>query len=288
MALSTDFAFEGFRIIRERPKLIAFWGMVILFGNGLSTLLVVAMAGQALTSIQTMGTQKIDPSLLATLLEQAMPALVIGTLLNTLTSSVITAAICRVALGEEDDRMGFLKFGMREVQLTVIGLVLLVMSIVVAVVTLMVAGLASAIVPGDDIGQKFFLGLGFVVAGGVIVWLRLRLSLNCVQSFDEKRLDLFGSFALTRGIFRPLLAGYVISTVMGLIVLLLCFKVIDAVLTLGFGGIPVPDSNTLSAFMTPPTIVYMIMVYGVTSPLVTAIWLGAPAAAYRTLRSDRR
>eukprot|EP01042_Synura_sphagnicola_P019426 gene19426-24591_t len=31
--LSFDFALEGFRIIRERPKLIAFWGALCVLGN---------------------------------------------------------------------------------------------------------------------------------------------------------------------------------------------------------------------------------------------------------------
>ena len=44
MALPFDFAFEGFRIIRERPKLIAFWGVVSLFGYGVMAFILIALA----------------------------------------------------------------------------------------------------------------------------------------------------------------------------------------------------------------------------------------------------
>jgi len=47
MNLTFDFAFEGFRIIRERPKLIAFWGAITLFGYGVMSLIMVHMAGPA-------------------------------------------------------------------------------------------------------------------------------------------------------------------------------------------------------------------------------------------------
>ncbi len=132
------------------------------------------------------------------------------------------------------------------------------------------------------------MGLGFAAGGCLICWLRIRLSLNCVQSFDEKRITVFGSYAMTRDMFRPLLLGYVGTAVLMLVVLMLCLKIVEAVITVSFGTPSAPDMNSLQAYLTPANVVMMVLIDGLVCPLLAAIMHAAPAAAYLHLRQSHK
>ncbi len=291
MNLTFDFAFEGFRIIRERPKLIAFWGAITLFGYGVMSLILVYMAGPAVAQAFAMfQSGKIDPTTLNVLNLQIAPAVLLCAPVYILMSSVLVCAVCRASFGETDDRLGFLAFGWQEIRIMAVrALSLIILFGVLAGIPALVGVIGLVVTAGNAQAAAGIQALGFIAAIGVTLWLGIRLSLNGVQSFDLKRFDLFGSYSLTRDRFWSLFTGYAVAFALAQIVAFLCDKIIEAiqVLTLGLnvtGEVRMPDITSVDSFLTPASVIAAVLTFAFVMPLGITIELAAPAAAYRTLR----
>ncbi|MGN6208281.1 hypothetical protein [Asticcacaulis sp.] len=291
MNLTFDFAFEGFRIIRERPKLIAFWGAITLFGYGVMSLIMVHMAGPAVAQAFAMfQSGKLDPVTLNSLNQQIAPAILLCAPVYILMSSVLVCAVCRVVFGETDDRLGFLAFGWQEIRIMAVRAVSLIILFGVLAGISALAGLLGLLISGGNVQAAAGIQtLGYITAIGVALWLGIRLSLNGVQSFDLKRFDLFGSFTMTRDRFWSLFTGYATAFALAQVVAFLCDKIIEAiqVLALGLnvtGEIRMPDMTSVDSFLTPASVIATVLTFAFVMPLGISIELAASAAAYRTLR----
>ncbi|HVZ29698.1 MAG TPA: hypothetical protein VG839_04850 [Asticcacaulis sp.] len=283
MALTFDFAFEGFRTIRERPKLILFWGATALFGNGLAVLVLVAFSGPALATMISIGTKPVEEAFARQLLGEIMPGIGAWLPVQLLTLAVINGAVCRAGLGEGDDRFGFLQFGFSEIRIFLLFVIRLILAVAILFVTGVAISAGAAVNPASETTLQM---AGLVAAFCAVMWLEVRLSLSVPQSFATRRLDIFGSFALTRGRFWPLFWGYLAATGLGLCVTVLCSQIIEAILGVAFGtkaAEALPDMTSLQAFLTPQTLTDQCLFNGLAVPLVMAILLGAPVAAYRAL-----
>lgn len=286
MGVTLDFAFEGFRLIRERPRLVWLWGLVTLLGNGIAALLFVGMAGPPVESLLHAGAAGIDPGRLSALLVRAAPGVLAAAAVLLLTSAILTAAVCRAALGDDDEGVGFLQFGPRELQLIAVLLLTQVVVLAAAAVCLALAAI-PALLGAADIVATPALAAGVTAAFAVAVWLNVRLMFNAAQSFAEQRIAVFASFALTREPFWPLLGGWVLARVLATVVLFLGGEAVNAVIAVLFGAEAARDGSvdmtSLHAFFTPATLLALILSYGLVVPQVMAIVLAAPVAAYRTV-----
>lgn len=283
-ALPLNFCLEGFRLIRQNPRLIAFWGTVTLFGNGVAILLAVALAGPSLQSLgKSIADAQMQPELLAMLLQSAMPGIGVFLVISAVTAGVIAAAVCRAVMGEDDAHLGFLHFGVSEVRLAMVNLLMTAFSIVIIFACFVIASIPAALFRAVPGATAAFAALAVMAAAGLVFWLRVRLSLNVAQSFATGRLDVFGSFSLTRGHFRQLAFGIVTAFVLAIVVEILCAQVTEAILTLLFGDITPPDLANLTAFLTPANTLNLILTHFIVSPLISAILYGAPVAAYSRL-----
>jgi len=290
MPLSLDFAFEGFRIIREKPKLVFFWGLVLLIGGALMQVLAVAIAGPEFERLQALAPSTDQAALVANM-ERAFPsfASAFATLLpiQLVMSAVLSCAVFRAVWGEKDDRFGYLRFGADEWR-----------QIAVQVLLVLVCfGLFFAIVVGaGTIGSAFgsnaqgaSIALALLVLGLIVaLFVLLRLSLCTVQSFDRKSVNIFGSWKLTAKSGWTLFGGYLVAAVMAALVYLLCIIIFGAVISIaGGGGLSAagqrPDMTSLQAYLKPLTIAGIAYVNLVIAPLIAALRFGAQAAAYRTL-----
>ncbi|HTM83187.1 hypothetical protein [Asticcacaulis sp.] len=297
MNLTFDFAFEGFRIIRERPKLIAFWGAITLFGYGVMSLIMVQVAGPELVAFNTMvvnsstmAAPKFDQAYMAQMTQQILLAGVFCLPVYLLMTSVLVCAICRVSLGETNDRLGFLAFGVQEVRMIAVraATLALLMGLFagICVVGGIIGLLASGASPQAATGVQT---LSVIVGFGTAAWLGLRLSLNGAQSFETRRMDILGSFAMTNERFWSLFTGYATAMALAVVVRFLCDKIIEAVqvLSLGLkvtGDMIMPDLTNLTTFLTPASVIALVLTFAFVAPLMAAIQLGAPVAAYRALR----
>lgn len=282
MALTFDFALEGFRTIRERPKLILFWGAASLFGNGLAGLVLVALIGPALATAMSIGQKQVEAAFALSLLRDMLPGFAAWLPIQLLTSAVINGAVCRAGLGEGDDRFGFLQFGLSEIRILAVLVIKLILAGATVLACLLVASAGGA---ANSAETQALMLVGVAAAVCSLIWLEVRLSLSVPQTFATRRLNVFGSFGLTRNKFWSLLLGYGGAYGLALSVGFLCQNIIAAVLGIGFNITKplTPDMTSLHAYLTLPVITYECLFNGVVLPLLLAILMGAPVAAYRAL-----
>ena len=277
MGLQLDFAFEGFRLIRARPKRVVLWGIVTLFGYGLAALVLVAIAGPVLPLLSTAGLRGPD-SITEAVAQQGLTGMMSAAPIWLMTQAVIACAICRAGLDGGDDPFGHLRFGIREMQILA---VMAVTSLLTLVVMVSVISALEMLRLGAA-----FSGVAFVLSSLTGYLIQVRMSLNVPQSFVLRRIDLFGSVSLTRGYFWPLAGGYLMAFALACIVDYLGDQVIRAVVAVFFGeNAPgtIPDVSSLAAFLTPARTVQMAILFGLIMPQTSAIMLAAPLGAWKTL-----
>lgn len=297
MNLTFDFAFEGFRIIRERPKLIAFWGAVTLVGYGIISLIMVQVAGPELVAFNnmlvndpTMSAAKFDQAYVARIMQQILLAAAFCMPVYILMTSVLVCALCRILSGDTNDRMGFLAFGGQELRMIIVRAVSVIVTICLFTGICVIGSLAGLL--AGNVSPQAATGiqtLSAIIGLGMSIWLGLRLSLNGPQSFEAQRIDILGSFTLTHTRFWSLFTGYATALALAIVVRFLCDKIIEAiqVLSLGLkvtGDMIMPNLTSLSTFLTPASVIALLLTFAIVAPLMAAIQLGAPVAAYRVLR----
>ncbi|MDC7684294.1 hypothetical protein PQU92_13475 [Asticcacaulis sp. BYS171W] len=297
MALSVDFAFEGFRIIRERPILIAWWGAVLLVGVVLSTALLMSVAGPEWNAL-IQGQVPEDPQKAADIMLRFGPAYLLTLMMSLIFNAVITCGVYRAVLGGHSPRFGYLRLGADEVRQIVLYFILLFLVLVVgltcAVVLSIVGGLLSMIAGAVMSALVPLVGaLTFLAAVMANIWLMVRLSMVSVQSFEERHLNITGSLRLTQGRFWSLLGGFALAFLLTVVVIVLFQSIYMALAALISGKdietlseIPRPDMSQLANILLPLNAL-SLLVSGLIAPLTTAILVGAGASAYKMLKAAR-
>ncbi|MBW8734334.1 MAG: hypothetical protein JF571_08525 [Asticcacaulis sp.] len=278
MGLPLDFAFEGFRLIRARPRLIALWGIITLFGYGIAFLMYVATTGPILPTITAAGLHPSD-TISETLAPRLMMMMLSVTPLCWLTQAVLACAVCRAGLEGGQDPFGFVRFGVREMQVLA---VMAVTSLLTFAVLLSVLSVCQSLSPSPA-----FAAIGLVLGLLAAFSVGIRLSLNVPQTFVQRRIDLFGSVSLTRGRFWPLAGGYVMAFALSAIVQYLGQQVVRAIVGVCFGDSVAKaayDLSSLSAFLTPANTIDVAISFGLIMPQVAAILLAAPLGAWKALK----
>lgn len=305
MALTIDFAFEGFRVIREKPRLILIWGLARLVLAGLfgaaawyGVKTYAPQIQQVFTSIQTKDPQVmlgILGTFIVVYLGVIAVALVIGAIFN--------CALFRAAYRAPNEGLGYLRFGgdeWRQVGLSLL-LFLLVLGIYLAVIIVFVVLAGVAGVAGGKSGGALAGVVMVLLAIALLIglfWVMVRMSLCMVQTFDTRRINVFGSWALTKGNFWMLFGGYLVAGVMAILVSLLASIIITVIVGLATGDMmqsamttfgtpgatPAQDINAMLAmFTTPRFLLSTALQELIAAPLIMAV-MGAPAvAAYRVL-----
>lgn len=284
MILSLDFAFEGFRILRERPRLLWLWGFVTLFGKGLGAMLLVALGGAPVEGLIHLG-ESGDVAQAWPLIVRAAPGVLAMQAASLVTAAIVGAAVARAVFGEPDDGLGFLKFGPRELQLIVVLAIVSLFDLAIVGATIGLAVIPALAANALATVWPVCVGFGLAVGGLIALWLNARLMFAVVQSFVERRIAVFDSFALTREPFWTLFGGWLLAWVLALVVMFLGEEVVAAVTSLIFGTAATgrPDLTSLHAFLTLDNMVTFGLIYAFVSPQTLAITLAAPMAAYRAV-----
>lgn len=297
MKLSVDFAFEGFRIIRQRPQVILFWGVVALLTYTLNLFILQAVAGTALQDMQVASQAKDTAAILAAFSKLA-PAYAVLIPIGLISNAITACAVFRASSGNPG-MFGGLRLGadeFRQIGVNILFfLIMLGLYIVVIIVGAVIAALLSAVamMMSPAIGTVVMV---IVIIGvvGVFLWFIARLSLAPAQSFAERRITMFDSWKLTKGNSLTLVIGYIIAGVMAILVALLCLGIFFAGLAILQGGDLMAVSRIMqsardfgSILTNPAVLTYVVILNLIVLPLLTAIVVGAPAAAYRQLSGNK-
>lgn len=285
----SDAAFTGFRIARERPRAVALWAGIQLVTSLVLGGTLVVVAGPSLVRLQDMGAAAtMNAAELTTVLRQLAPVygllLIYGLVFNALLYGAMNRAVIRPA----DDRFGYFRLGADELRqlallllifAVVIGLYVaaILIAVMLAVIVALVAKAAAALVAV----------LATLAAIGAVIFVLVRLSLASAQTFATGKVNLFGSWALTRGRFWSIFGAYILAFALACVVLVLGFVVSFAAAAVVGGGDAItrmmrPDVTSLTTLFSPAMLARTV-VNAVIAAMVLPVLLTPPAAIYLRL-----
>ena len=282
-----DAAFTGFRVVREHPKALAVWALYALILSLVIAAIVVSVMGPdfaKLMEVQAPHRQSVQETV--ALFRRLAPGYAMAIVVGLASNAVLGAAMIRSVLRPRDERFGFLRLGGDELRQLGLG-VLTALVFLAAYIGLAVAGtmVETFLVTLDKGAGPLLVVLLIIVVGVGLTFLGVRLSLAPALTFESRRVDLFGSWRLTRGRFWALLGTYVLTIALIAVVYLLCLLVIYAVgAVLGLNGptAAAPDLRSARSYFTPWMLVQTLLGAGA-SALVWPVLLTPPTAIYRAL-----
>ncbi len=287
---ATDAAFEGFRITREKPKVLLIWAGFYLIISLLMPVLLVTMGGQNLMALEAeANSPNADPQAALSNLTALAPLYAILVPVGLAVQAVLAAAVYRAILRPDDTGLGYLRLGEDELRLTALTLIYFVLSLVAVTIVVLLGGIGAGVAYGMLGSPLFGVGLGLFFLG-LLLYVAVRLSLAPVITFAERRISVFDSWALTKGQFWKLLGAYILAVASVVVVLLLAMVIFMAVAAILAGGdiasvgkIFSPDLSSVAAYYTPPMVAYTIF-GGFLNALYFAVLVSPAAVAYRALK----
>jgi len=284
----SDAAFEGFRLTRERPRAVLAWAicyLILSYLIGAVADLTLGTQSQAL--LADLKRASADPSAFWPAAQKMAPFFLAGLPLSVAFQAIFTCAVYRAILRPEESARGYLRLGLDELRMMVLNLVLGVIWGATVFTVLLVALLAAA--AAGTANESITVLIGDILTVGVFcaaVTVLTRLSLAGPMTFAERRLRVFASWSLSKGVFWRLFGAYTLSFALGAIVLLLMLLVVGAAVNIlmQVTGMPI---TALSAASANP----LAMGVGLVSQVVTVLILtcfyvvlkAPPAQAYKGL-----
>ncbi|HWE46812.1 MAG TPA: hypothetical protein VG407_12370 [Caulobacteraceae bacterium] len=299
----TDIAFEGFRVVRDRPLALVAWAVLQFLGL-LAFQPGVVMARDGYARLSKLSFLPVGGALPATAptVTPAQAELAISVmgwmfqgfglavLATVLVSALTDPGVFRVAMTPRDRGLFSLKLGAQE--LRQFGLLLILYALFFGIY--LTGSLASLLFQGvfavgGPVASLMGVAIAFTATLCVLVYFSIRLSLAGPLTFEQGRIDVFGSWNLTRGRFYGLLGGYALTLAMAVLVGVMCEFIIGAGLTLVIGD----PKNMKSAFdaanpeiadLFTPGAILREAFSAIAGALTTAIFVGARVQAFMQIR----
>jgi len=292
---AADAAFTGFRVVWERPWAVAIWAGLQIVVNVALKVFIAASAGAAMAQIAQLGmpAPNANPAQMLALMRQVAPTYVVLMIVGLIVSAVFYAAMNRAVMRPQESRFGYLRLAADELRqlglfaiLFLVFLVLYLMIAIVSVVLLTLIGMALG--ANQALGMAMMLLILLPTTFCVFVYVGVRFSLASPLTFASGRIDLAGSWRLTRGRFWPLLGAYCIAFALNLVVLALVFVIAVlavGILSGGFAGLQAfmqADPTSVAAVLSPPQLIYLVIL-AIGAALSAPITTCPPAAIYVAL-----
>jgi hypothetical protein len=286
---ATDVAFSGIRFVRERPRTVAIWaGAQLVLSLVLGAIAVVTM-GPYIGQLQGLSRQRpADPAQVMAVISHVGPMYAILLPLSLLINAVVYATVARAVLRPADEGMGYIRFGADELRQFLLILLVFVLGLLTEfAVTFVVA------IPGVILGLMFRSATPLVIVLcallflAIMIYLIVRFSLASAMTFHTRRVDLFGSWGLTRGQFWKMFATYFLVVALALVIVILVSIISAAVAAVlgGIGGMAAVFSGAVGSINDyfAPARLAVTVIWALVTPLFWALFLMPPAEIYRQL-----
>ena len=285
---ATDVAFSGIRFVRERPRTVAIWAGAQIVVSLVLGAIVVATLGPSLGQMQSFGRgQTADPAQALAVLSRIAPMFAVILPLALIFYGVIYATVARAVLRPNDEGMGYIRFGGDELRQ-----MLLVLLWVVVLFGAEFCGILLVVIPAAILSlvakplAALAILFGLAVLAGWIYGL-VRLSLSSAMTFDRKRVELFGSWALTKGYFWKMLGAYALVLGLALVISILVGIISAAVAAVlgGIGGLAAIFTRNVASIgeFFAPAHLAVTVIQAIVAPLYWSLFLMPPVEIYRHL-----
>jgi hypothetical protein len=288
---AADAAFTGFRIVWERPLAVVIWSALQFAVTVGYTLFVTVSAGPAFMQAAQASLQlNPDPAPMIARLQALAPTYAVLLFAFLVLYAVLYAAMNRAVLRPDQSRFGYLRLASDELRQLGLFALMSVLAVGLYVAVVVVAGVILALLGlvAGDTGMLMALVVLAPLLIGVFIFVGVRFSLASPLTFERGRVDLFGSWRLTRGRFWALFGTYLLAAALSLVVVALTLAIAVfavAIIGGGFGAIgdgAEPDLRSIATALTPPRLIYMAIT-AIGSALSLPITMTPPAAIYRAL-----
>jgi hypothetical protein len=286
----SDAAFTGFGIVRLKPAAVAIWVVAQLVVSGGVWVLLELRFGPLLQQISSLTVaQSQDPARAMALYRQLLPLDGYATLFSLIFYSILFATMNRAVLRPKDDAFGYIRIGADEFRQLGLMLIFLLFGVGGAIVLVIVATMMAAVLGGGAPAAAAALLIVLPLFLCAMVFCMVRFSLASAQTFATKKIDVFGSWSLTKGQALPIFGAYLVAFCLSVVVTLLGAVVILAARQAA-GGQDMWDAMTgpqlsLAAFLAPARIIQLVLsaaLGAISWPIVTT---PAPAI-YRAIVGD--
>ncbi len=273
-----DAAFSGFRLVRRRPDILAYWiGVQLVFGLASGIFFVWSAGGAISQLVQASAHARADPNETLAEMGRIAPAYLVLMIAWAINYSVFLAAANRALSRPQESSFGYLRIGADELRqlglLACLALVGVGLYFAVVIAAAVVIGLMTAMV-----GRPFAAGMGatasivsilatFLVVLAVIaamVFFWVRLSLASPITFASKKISVFGSWTVTRGHFWSILGVHVLVLLCVIAISIVGYVLIFALTGLLGGGSVMgtmlkPGANSVGAFLSPVRLLVSVL-----------------------------
>jgi hypothetical protein len=286
---ATDVAFSGIRFVRERPRTVAIWAGAQLILSLVLGAIVVATMGPSLAQLQSFGRQpQTDPTQALAVLSHVLPLIALGLPVGLIINGVVYATVARAVLRPNDEGMGYIRFGgdeLRQMLLMLLWFVVLIAAEIAGFVAVLIPTLIVSLISKPLAALGILFGLAVVAA---FIYGVVRLSLSSAMTFDKKRVELFGSWELTKGQFWNMLGAYALVVGLAIVISILVGIISFAVAAVlgGIGGMAaIFTGNTVGSIgqFFAPAVLAVTVIRALVTPLYWALFLMPPAHIYRHL-----
>ena len=284
----TDAAFEGFRLTRERPRSVVAWAFCYLIFSFLigwvADLTLGPQSRALLADLQRAGS---DPAAFWPAAQKLAPFFLAGLPLSVAFQAIFTCAVYRAILRPEDSARGYLRLGLDELRMMVLNIVLGVIWGATVFTVLLVALLAAA--AAGTASESITVLIGDVVTVGVFcaaILVLTRLSLAGPMTFADRRLRVFASWSLSKGVFWRLFGAYALSFALGGVVLLLMLLIVGLALNILMQLTGLPMAALSAASSNPLALGVGLVSQVVTVLILTCFYVvlkAPPAQAYKEI-----
>jgi hypothetical protein len=238
-----EMAFGGFAAVREHPRALYVW----------TPLAFAASIGVQIVSfgLPAPGLERPvlnqDPTQAMAMIQRLLPTELALAAVGLIVTAIVQTSMIRLVLRPSEERLGYVRLGSDE--LRQFGLALLGAAVITGVYFLAAFAfiLVGAVLVGMA-GAPSWLAIAFGAAAtlSVVILVSVRLSLAPALTFDRGRIDLFGSWTLTRGRFWQMLGLYFLVGALCAVV-----YVFAAVLIFGLGRLVM--GSEIDTLMKAPT-----------------------------------
>lgn len=266
---TTDSALAGFRLVREHPRTVAIWGVILMIVSAVSNVLVIVSGGSDMPLIKQWPPSPSDVAQMEDQVRAVAPVSLLCTLLTLVAFAIVFTGVYRLLLKPTDKGFAHLKFGRDELRqflaLLVWSLLMLgayLAAVIAGGVMVMIAGLAAG---GQSAATGLVLFLAMVGVFCFMIYTAIRISFLGVLTFVTGKIDLKGALVLTRGRFWPLLGTYFLAFVLFVVVNLIVMM-LGGMLGLIAGGLAgasqvlTPDTSSLKMLLTPTGAVSLLAI----------------------------
>lgn len=304
MAFSaTDAAFEGFRLVRRNPMALVVWSALYLILSLASLYASAASLGGMVAMNELIeGMEASPPASFEDMFPvfeaygQAMSHTLWLMPISLLVGSVIHAAVARGVLTPEDKAFGYVRFGMDEVRVLVVSIVVTLAAILIYCLAIaVVIAIGAVAIATEQAWMGLIVVVAIFAAIALMIWLAVRWSLAIPIVVAEKRFAFFDSFARTKGRFWPLLGMAIIAGLLSVVIWFLSMIVAMPVSMMsGMGmmsamGASTDPSAMLEAFdPTNPWMIATAVLNAVIYGLMVGVVYAPFSAAYRDIVGSTR